>query len=99
MLWRKIIPNRGAWLEIETDSNKVLWVRIDRKRKVAVTSLLRAFGYSSDEELIKLFKDVDLPIDKNDKEEKLSLKRPLKDAAKDSAEGLQEVIVVFVRVI
>jgi DNA-directed RNA polymerase subunit beta len=47
----KIIPNRGAWLEIESDSNKVLWVRIDRKRKVAVTSLLRAFGYESDEEL------------------------------------------------
>ena len=88
----KIIPNRGAWLEIETDSNKVLWVRIDRKRKVAVTSLLRAFGYSSDEELIKLFKDVDLPIDKNDKEEKTFIEATIeKDAAKDSAEGLQEV--------
>jgi DNA-directed RNA polymerase subunit beta len=36
----KVIPNRGAWLEIESDSNKVLWVRIDRKRKVAVTALL-----------------------------------------------------------
>lgn len=47
----KIIPNRGAWLEIETDVNKVIWVRIDRKRKVAVTSLLRAFGIASDEEI------------------------------------------------
>ena len=45
----KIIPNRGAWLEIETDLNKVIWVRIDRKRKVAITSLLRAFGYERDE--------------------------------------------------
>ncbi|PIX12219.1 DNA-directed RNA polymerase subunit beta, partial [Candidatus Falkowbacteria bacterium CG_4_8_14_3_um_filter_36_11] len=45
----KIIPNRGAWLEIETDSNKVIWVRIDRKRKVAITSLLRVFGIESDE--------------------------------------------------
>ena len=88
----KIIPNRGAWLEIETDSNKVLWVRIDRKRKVAITSLLRAFGYSSDEELIKLFQDVDLPIDKHDKEEKTYIEATIeKDAAKDSAEGLQEV--------
>ncbi|MDD2326474.1 MAG: DNA-directed RNA polymerase subunit beta, partial [Alphaproteobacteria bacterium] len=42
----KVIPNRGAWLEFETDSNNVIWVKIDRKRKVAATSLLRAFGYS-----------------------------------------------------
>src|SRR3989338_2265030 len=52
----KIIPNRGAWLEFEADANNVIWVRIDRKRKVAATSLLRAFGYSSDEEIIELFK-------------------------------------------
>ena len=52
----KIIPNRGAWLELETDANKVIWVKIDRKRKVAVTSLLRAFGYESDEELLELLK-------------------------------------------
>ncbi len=45
----KIIPNRGAWLEIITDQHNVLWVKIDRKRKVAVTSLLQAFGMSIDE--------------------------------------------------
>ncbi len=85
----KIIPNRGAWLEIESDSNKVLWVRIDRKRKVAVTSLLRAFGYSSDEEILKLFTDVDLV---KNKEEKTFMEATIeKDAAKDEAEGLQEV--------
>jgi len=85
----KIIPNRGAWLEIETDSNKVLWVRIDRKRKVAVTSLLRAFGYETDEELIKLFADVDLV---KGKDEKSFLEATIeKDAAKNEAEGLQEV--------
>ena len=55
----KIIPNRGSWLEFETDLNNVIWVKIDRKRKVAITSLLRAFGHNSDEELIELFKDVD----------------------------------------
>jgi len=85
----KIIPNRGAWLEIESDSNKVLWVRIDRKRKVAVTSLLRAFGYENDEELIKLFADVDLV---KSKEEKTFIEATIeKDAAKNEAEGLQEV--------
>ena len=42
----KIIPNRGAWLEFETDLKNVIWVKIDRKRKVAVTALLRAFGVS-----------------------------------------------------
>ncbi|MEI6529568.1 MAG: DNA-directed RNA polymerase subunit beta [Candidatus Falkowbacteria bacterium] len=85
----KIIPNRGAWLEIESDSNKVLWVRIDRKRKVAVTSLLRAFGYQTDEELIKLFADVDLV---KNKDEKTFIEATIeKDAAKTEAEGLQEV--------
>jgi DNA-directed RNA polymerase subunit beta len=85
----KIIPNRGAWLEIETDSNKVIWVRIDRKRKVAITSLLRVFGFSTDEELIKLFADVDLV---KNKDEKSYIEATIeKDAAKDEAEGLQEV--------
>jgi DNA-directed RNA polymerase subunit beta len=85
----KIIPNRGAWLEIETDVNKVIWVRIDRKRKVAITSLLRAFGHETDEELIKLFADVD--VVKN-KEEKTFIEATIeKDTAKNEAEGLQEV--------
>ncbi len=85
----KIIPNRGAWLEIETDANKVIWVRIDRKRKVAVTSLLRAFGYSTDDEIIKLFQDIDIV---GDKEENTYIGATIeKDVAKDEAEGLQEV--------
>ena len=85
----KIIPNRGAWLEIETDSNKVIWVRIDRKRKVAVTSLLRAFGYETDEELKKLFSDVDLV--KNNDEATYIEATIEKDTSKNEAEGLQEV--------
>ncbi|MEI6835366.1 MAG: DNA-directed RNA polymerase subunit beta [Candidatus Falkowbacteria bacterium] len=85
----KIIPNRGAWLEIETDSNKVIWVRIDRKRKVAITSLLRAFGYETDEEIISLFKDIDLV---KNSDEKTYIEATIeKDAAKTEAEGLQEV--------
>jgi len=85
----KIIPNRGAWLEIETDVNKVIWVRIDRKRKVAVTSLLRAFGYETDEELKSLFKDVDLC--KNDDETTFIDATIKKDLSKNQMEGLQEV--------
>ena len=85
----KIIPNRGAWLEIETDANKVMWIRIDRKRKVAATSLLRAFGYSSNEEIKKLFEDVDLV--KDDDEIGYIDATIEKDAAQNEAEGLQEV--------
>jgi DNA-directed RNA polymerase subunit beta len=50
-----IIPNRGAWLEFETDANGVISVVIDRKRKIPVTTLLRAFGFSTDEEILDLF--------------------------------------------
>src|SRR5512133_1264418 len=53
----KLIPNRGAWLEFETDAKNVIWVKIDRKRKVAATSLLRAFGVGSDDELRTYFTD------------------------------------------
>ncbi len=53
----KIIPSRGAWIEIETDSDKTIYVRIDRKRKFPVTSLLRAFGAETDSEIYELFKD------------------------------------------
>ena len=51
----QIIPTRGTWLEYETDARDVLYVRIDRTRKVPLTTLLRAFGLSSDEDIIKLF--------------------------------------------
>ncbi len=84
----KIIPNRGAWLEIETDINNVLWVRIDRKRKVAVTSLLRAFGIETDEEIKELFKDVDLV---GEGETSYIDATIAKDMAKNEAEGLKEV--------
>ncbi|MFZ2522712.1 MAG: DNA-directed RNA polymerase subunit beta [Minisyncoccia bacterium] len=51
----KIIPSRGAWIEIETDPDGVMSVRIDRKRKFAVTTLLRVFGVRDDESIKKLF--------------------------------------------
>jgi len=89
----KVIPNRGAWLEIETDANKVVWVRIDRKRKVAVTSLLRAFGYSSDEEIKQLFADGgNIVGDAGEENLPAYIEATLaKDVAKNEAEGLKEV--------
>ena len=50
-----VMPIRGAWLEYETDSNDVFWVRIDRTRKLPVTSLLRAIGLDTDEKIIDFF--------------------------------------------
>ncbi|NBI30342.1 DNA-directed RNA polymerase subunit beta [Chengkuizengella marina] len=49
-----VIPNRGAWLELETDAKNIIYVRIDRTRKIPVTVLLRALGFSSDQEIIDL---------------------------------------------
>jgi len=82
----KIIPNRGAWLEFETDAKNVIWVKIDRKRKVAVTALLRAFGYTTDEEILELFRDVDVhPMNKY-------IETTIaKDASSNEEEGLKEV--------
>ena len=81
----KIIPNRGAWLEMETDLDGAIWVKIDRKRKVAITSLLRAFGIASDEEIVKTFSDV------NNGEINYIEATIEKDAAKNQGEGFKEV--------
>lgn len=82
----KIIPNRGAWLEFETDAKNVIWVKIDRKRKVAITALLRAFGYFTDKEILDLFKDIDThPMNKY-------IEATLaKDISSDEETGLKEV--------
>ncbi|PIU07591.1 MAG: DNA-directed RNA polymerase subunit beta [Candidatus Moranbacteria bacterium CG_4_8_14_3_um_filter_34_16] len=81
----KVIPNRGAWIELETDFDGAIFVKIDRKRKVAITSLLRAFGYSSDEELLNLFKDID------NGEISYIHETIEKDIAKNQGEGYKEV--------
>ena len=55
-LWSaKVIPNRGAWLEFETSGKDQLYVKVDRKRKIAATSLLRAVGYETNDEIAGLF--------------------------------------------
>jgi DNA-directed RNA polymerase subunit beta len=51
----KLIPYRGAWVEFEHDAKNLLWVRLDRKKKFLATVFLRALGFSSDEEILKLF--------------------------------------------
>ena len=81
----KIIPSRGAWLEIETAANGVMSVKIDRKRKLPVTTLLRAFGYGTDTELKELFKDVDTG------EVKFIDETIAKDSSSTTAEALMEV--------
>ena len=55
----KLIPYRGAWMEFETSNRDVVSVKVDRKRKTPVTMLLRALGYSTDQEIHELFEDVD----------------------------------------
>ncbi|MFH1661713.1 MAG: DNA-directed RNA polymerase subunit beta [Candidatus Falkowbacteria bacterium] len=91
----KVIPNRGAWLELETDANNVIWVRIDRKRKVAITSLLRAFGFESDDEIKNLFSaqggSASGGKDADNGEISYIDATIAKDIAKNEAEGLKEV--------
>ena len=76
----EIIPNKGTWLEYETDAKDVLYVRIDRTRKVAVTTFLRALGLSTDEEIIEMFGDN--PYIKNTLE---------KDSTNNTDEALLEI--------
>ncbi len=54
----KIIPKRGVWMEIETDRRGIITCKIDRKRKIPITQLLRIFGYTTDASILDLFKDV-----------------------------------------
>ena len=82
----KVIPGRGAWLEFETDLNDIISVKIDRKRKVPVTALVRAFGDETDKEIHALFKDTDTH------EEHCYIRETLrKDPSKTRGEGYREV--------
>ncbi len=82
----KIIPKRGAWLEIETDKKGVVTVKIDRKRKIPITSLLRVFGYETDQDILNLFKDVII-----DMEHDYILNTLEKDNAKTVADAYQNI--------
>ena len=65
LCYAKLIPNRGAWLEIETSNKNVISAKVDRKRKIPVTTLLRCIGYDSTESLLELFQDEDLQGDQS----------------------------------
>jgi DNA-directed RNA polymerase subunit beta len=82
----KIIPSRGAWLEFETETSGVISVRIDRKRKIPATSILRAFGIGSDEAIQKLFSDID-----NDSNTQYIVPTLVQDPATNEDEGLIEM--------
>ena len=75
-----VIPNRGAWLEYETDSNDVFYVRVDRTRKVPITVLIRAMGFGTNPEIVELFG-----------EEPKIIASFEKDAATNYQEGLLEL--------
>ena len=75
-----VIPNRGAWLEFEQDNQDVLWVHVDRKRKICATVLLRALGYGSDNALKELFEG-----------DKMIAATIEKDTTKSEADGLVEL--------
>lgn len=78
LYYGKVIPSRGAWLELETDRKDVVYVRIDRKRKLPVTILLKGLGFGGNEEILKLFNNA-TPI-----------KRSLE---KDTTESAEEALV------
>ncbi len=84
----KIIPNRGAWLELETSKKGVISVKIDKKRKLPVTALLRAFGYGTNKEVLSLFDD--LHDNGNITKDQLLLSLE-KDPTSTFEEGLQAV--------
>ncbi len=75
-----VIPSRGAWLEFEQDSQNVLWVHVDRTRKLTATVLLRALGFGSDDALFKLFDNNKMIVDTAEK-----------DTSKSESEGLIEL--------
>src|SRR5687767_735620 len=86
LFYAKLIPNRGAWLEFETSNKDVVSVKVDRKRKLPVTTLLRAVEYSSNEEIKSLFTAID-----NDPEHQYIQSTLDRDSTTNTSEGLVEV--------
>lgn len=82
----KVIPYRGAWLEFDMDMSGAIYVKIDRKRKIAATALLRFFGLESDKDILEAFKDLEGRSGENPIKE--TLKR---DVSKDRGEAMVEI--------
>ncbi len=82
----KMIPKRGAWLEVETDKKGLIWVKVDRKRKIPVTMFLRAFGYETNKKILDLFADITKDLEEN------SIAKTLeKDESSEAKEAWQGV--------
>src|SRR5436190_22136234 len=86
LFYGKLIPNRGAWLEFETSNKDVISMKVDRKRKLPVTTLLRAVEFSSNEEIRALFTTLD-----NDPEHQYIQSTLDRDSTTNTNEGLVEV--------
>src|SRR6186997_2473206 len=82
----KVIPNRGAWLEFETNNKDQLWVKVDRKRKIAATTLLRAVGFEDNDAISALYGSID-----TDPEHPFIASTLDKDLTKTQGEALIEV--------
>lgn len=95
-----VIPNRGAWLEYEQDSNEVQWVHVDRTRKITATTLLRALGYGTDEQIIDLFGGDEMIVKtcekdaqcKSEEQGKIDLFRRLRPGEVPTVEGANILI-------
>ncbi len=94
-----VIPNRGAWLEYEQDSNDVQWVHVDRMRKIPATTLLRALGYGTDDDLLTLFggdemikNTCDKDTAKTEEQGKLDLFRRMRPGEVPTVEGANQLI-------
>lgn len=95
-----VIPNRGAWLEFEQDANDISWVHVDRTRKITSTTLLRALGYGTDEELVELFNNDDMILKtcekdiacKTHEQGKIDLFRRLRPGEVPTIEGAETLL-------
>ncbi|SUP44519.1 DNA-directed RNA polymerase subunit beta [Veillonella criceti] len=84
-----VIPNRGAWIELETDANEMVAVRIDRNRKLPATVLVRALGWSTDESILELFWNGETDEEGN----RLYDERLVRTLEKDTTESSEEALV------
>ncbi len=90
----KLIPSRGAWLEFETSKRDIISVKVDRKRKLPVTILLRAIGFGTDEEIRAAFADTDTNVDHPFIDSTLE-RDPTSNPGTDSMKGVNDALLEF----
>ena len=94
-----VMPSRGAWLEFKQDSNNILWVSVDRTRKITATMFMRALGYGTDEELTALFGPEEILVStmakdsiKNSEDAKIELYKRMKQGEIPTIDGINQLI-------